>query len=239
MQLTILQTDSVLAQLQPAFGDYPQMFGNLIKQINPGVSINSIDVRTTQPTVIDADVYLITGSRHSVYEPLEWMPGLVEFLRQVLAAKKKIIGICFGHQLMAHFFGGQVTPAEQGWAVGVHASTVIHEHAWMSREKLQSVALLSSHKDQVAKLPQDAQLYLTNDFCPLAGFTIRDQVITVQGHPEFCKEYARALMAVRQEVLGAETYQTGIDSLLVATHEMQMMSWMLRFAVPLDAPHGD
>ena len=230
MKLTILRTDNVLEEFQTQFGDYPSMFAQLATQCSTEpLEIESVDTRVTVPEKVDADIYLITGSRHSVYEELEWIPKLVKFLEVVLAEGKKIIGICFGHQLMAHYFGGEVGPAEQGWAVGVHTSNIMNHPQWLDTN-LDSVSLISSHKDQVQKLPPNAEVFLSNDFCPIAGFTMQGQVVTVQGHPEFSKDYSQALMTYRKEILGEAVYESGVKSLSEATHEHEVFSWLLEFA---------
>ena len=123
--ICILRTDSVLEQFQPEHGDYPDMFTALLQDVDPELEISAVDVRLGSPVQVEHDAYLITGSRHSVYDELVWIQPLVSFLQRVLAADKKVIGICFGHQLMAHYFGGEVTPAQGGWAVGAHTSTLV------------------------------------------------------------------------------------------------------------------
>ena len=119
-------------------------------------------------------------------------------------------------------------PADAGWAVGVHASNITREHTWMG-DTAPQVNLVSSHKDQVQALPDGAQLYATNAFCPIAGFTMSDQVWTIQGHPEFAPEYSRALMTYRREMIGEETYQDGIASLQTQTDSQELARWMLNF----------
>ena len=222
LHIGILQTDSVLPHFVDAHGDYPQMFRELLWNVDDALRFTDYDVQSTIPNELECDAYLITGSRHSVYDELPWIELLVDFLRTALQAQKKVVGICFGHQLIAHYFGGRVGPAAAGWAVGVHASEVVRRAPWMN-EHAQEVALLSSHKDQVLELP------LTNAFCPIAGFTMGDQVITVQGHPEFKKPYAEALMDMRQEQLGSTVYHQGIESLAAPTEEAQVARWLLDF----------
>ncbi|MCB1685991.1 MAG: type 1 glutamine amidotransferase, partial [Pseudomonadales bacterium] len=105
MKIGILQTDSVRDEFQPRFGDYPAMFTRLLRQaadsFEPRVEleIHSIDVRSDPlPDTVDCDGYVITGSKHSVYEDLPWIPPLIEFLKKVRKARRKVVGICFGHQ---------------------------------------------------------------------------------------------------------------------------------------------
>ncbi|MEM7099396.1 MAG: GMP synthase [Pseudomonadota bacterium] len=235
MHITILQTDSVMAQFQAEFGDYPGMFEQNIAQVaaeqNLPLTMTSWDVRERLPDDAardQSDAYLITGSRHSVYDDLPWIEKLATFLRAEISAGKKVVGVCFGHQLMAHFFGGHVGPAEGGWAVGAHTSKVHTHEPWMD-QAADSLALISSHKDQVLKLPENAQPYLSNSFCPIAGFTLGDQVITVQGHPEFSSGYSQALMNYRRDILGEETFNAGIASLDTPLDASRWIGWMLSF----------
>ncbi|MFT7653022.1 MAG: GMP synthase-like glutamine amidotransferase [Limisphaerales bacterium] len=230
MKIAILQTDHVLDQFQKDFGDYPEMFRQIIDDSQSAVSpvIECVDATVAPPLTIDCDAYLITGSRHSVYDDLPWMPPLVDFLRSVLAADKKIIGICFGHQLIAHFFGGHVEAADAGWAVGVHQSNVNKQYSWM-KPQVANFNIISSHKDQVSRLPEGAEVYAGNAFCPIGGFVWRDQVITIQGHPEFSKGYSQALMSYRREIIGEPIYAQGVASLEQATDAPLVMGWLLDF----------
>ena len=236
LHLGILQTDSVLAPLQAEHGDYPAMFARLFKEMGAGIMLSIFDVQRSLPHDDSCDAYLITGSRHSVYDDLPWIRNLAGFVRDALARERKILGVCFGHQLMAHFFGGEVAPAADGWAVGVHRSRVISQPAWMQPAP-HAFRLLSSHKDQVQRLPPHAELFATSDFCPLGGFTVGDKVMTVQGHPEFNKAYARELMTLRREMLGEQVYERGIQSLAVDTDERLLSRWMLNF-LSLDLSQG-
>ena len=238
LRIGILQTDSVLEHFQPKFGDYPLMFERVLQSSarlpEAGeIQIECINypVQQAVPAVVECDAYLITGSRDSVYDDAPWIIELVNFVERAMAAGKKIIGICFGHQLMAHFFGGRVAPAEGGWAVGVHTSDIVRHHNWMGEVGRPQFSLLSSHKDQVVELPEAAEVFATNGFCPIAGFTVGDQVITVQGHPEFTKPYAQGLLDHRRTLLGEALYQQGMDSMRKATDELLVTRWLLEFVV--------
>lgn len=233
LRICILQVDEVREEIRPPHDDYPQMFMRLFNQLRQDIDWQVVDAREQLPASIDCDAYLITGSRDSVYDDLPWMPALVEFLRQVLNQGRKIIGICFGHQLMAHFFGGKVGPAAQGWGVGARAQNIVELKPWMTPAAEQFV-LLCSHKDQVLEPPADSVVYAASEFCPIAGFTMGEQVITVQGHPEFYKAYSSDLLNLRRDLLGEAVYTAGMQSLDVPTDELLFAQWVLNF---LNAEH--
>ena len=225
-RLTILQTDSVVPELQPEFGDYPDMFARLLRA--GALDIDVIDARQTLPTAGHSPAYLITGSKHSVYDPLPWIEALAEFLKVELRGGARVVGICFGHQLIAHFFGGHVGKYEGGWAVGGHDASVLQAQPWMEPRAAQ-FRILSSHQDQVLRAPDDAAVFARSEFCPISGFTLGDQVLTFQGHPEFEKGYSRQLMMRRRELLGDATVDDGIASLSAPLDDELVASWILRF----------
>ena len=225
-RLCILQTDSVLPEFQGAHGDYPDMFRRLLADADADIVV--MDVRTGPPDV-RCDAYVITGSRHSVYEDLPWLPPFVAFLRSEIARGVPVIGICFGHQLIAHFFGGEVRAADAGWAVGVHRAEVVAEQPWM-QPAAASFSILSSHQDQVVRLPDGAQCIASTPLCPVSGFVMGANVLGLQGHPEFEPGYARALMQHRRTLLGEQTYAAGMASLGEPIDGHLVAEWMLRFA---------
>lgn len=229
MRIGILQTDHVRAQFVAQHGDYGDMFTQLLKAQDPDLDLITYDVQVACPEEITCEAYLITGSKDSVYDNLPWIDELVVFLRRVLAADKKVIGICFGHQLMAHRFGGRVAPATQGWAVGVHTSQIDKVKPWMGAETRSEISLLSSHKDQVMELPANAEVFMSNDFCPVAGFTMGNQVLNLQGHPEFDAAYASDLLDMRAELIGDAVYRAGKHSLSTATQSDEVARWILNF----------
>jgi GMP synthase-like glutamine amidotransferase len=216
--LGILKADSVNPDLQVQHGDYTVMFVSVLGEADPALRFQIYDVTQFEypDDLDDCDGYLITGSRHSVYEPIEWITRLGEFVVELNAAKKKLVGICFGHQLVAHVLGGRTAKSSKGWGVGRHETTLLDPSRpqWSSE-----FGLLSSHQDQVQSLPQQARVIAQSDFCPIAGMAIGDHIVTLQGHPEFTKAYARDLLGVRRELLGETLYQQGVDSLDEEVHQ--------------------
>ncbi len=230
LHIGILQTDSVPDGLEAEHGDYPDMFADLLTDASaepPRFSV--IDVQAgAWPEPASCDAWLITGSKDGVYDDLPWIGELVSFVRAALQQNRCVIGICFGHQLLAHHFGGRAERSPKGWGVGVHRSQLLVREPWLEAAE-SSCNLLYSHRDQVVAMPPGARLIATHPFCPIAGFALGDQVLTFQGHPEFRKPYARALMAMRRPQLGEPVYQAGSASLAEETHQARVGRWILNF----------
>lgn len=231
MRIGILKTDSVRPEFQGEFGDYPDMFRRaLAAASDEPVEFRTYDVQHGEypEDVGECDAYLITGSRESVYDELPWLERLKEFVRTLDAARHPLVGICFGHQLIAQELGGETRAAGAGWAVGVHESQVVEPEPWMQPFQ-PSFRLLSSHKDQVVRLPSRAKLFAANAFCPHSGFTVDRHIVTFQGHPEFVKGYSKALLDARRRVLGDEVYDRGVASLDESVDAGLVARWILAF----------
>ncbi|MFT7246085.1 MAG: GMP synthase-like glutamine amidotransferase [Candidatus Azotimanducaceae bacterium] len=231
MKIGILKADSVRPEFQSEFGDYPDMFIKLLTEAaTMPVSFETYDVEAGQYTahIDDCDGYLITGSRRSVYEDEPWILELGKYVVRLHEARTPLVGICFGHQMIALVLGGNTEPAEAGWGVGVHKSRVLGQEPFMDppQEELQ---LIVSHKDQVNHLPAGAELLATSEFCPNSMFRIGNHILAFQGHPEFVKGYSEALISMRHEMLGETVTSQGLTSLEEPTNSPVMARWILNF----------
>lgn len=235
MKIGILQVDSVREEFQTEFGNYPDMFRELLQKASNSVleedlEICNFDVEYGEypASPSDCDGYVITGSKRSVYEDEAWITRFRDYIKELHKAKIKMVGICFGHQMLALALGGRSEKADAGWGVGVHSYDVLIKKPYM-QPPLANVSALVSHQDQVLELPAGAERLGGSKFCPNSMFQIEDHVLGFQGHPEFSKAYSEALMNLRREILGEEVYKKGMESLQRTIEGDTISQWMLRF----------
>ena len=229
-RLGILTCDPVREHLAGRHGEYPAMFERLFTAVRPTLALASYAVYADEfPSRIDAcDAYVISGSRRSVYEPEPWIRRLEQYVRELYAARKRTVGICFGHQMLGLALGGRAEKAAQGWGIGRHTVELLEREPWMA-PAASTYGVFVSHQDQVTALPPGARRLASSTHCPNSMFVVDDVFLGIQGHPEFVAGYARDLVLGREDIFGATTiakalptYDEPVDSLLLA-------QWMLRF----------
>lgn len=230
MNLGILNCDQVSEALARRYGQYPDMFAAFFKTVDPQMQFTVFDaLKEELPQNIDAaDAYLITGSRYGVNDGYPWIAQLEDFVRVLYAANKKIIGICFGHQLIAKALGGEVIKSPKGWGVGVLEYQVVRTKEWMQPARAE-FTLLASHQDQVVMLPPDAEVLAASEFCPNYMLQIGNNILTIQGHPEFTKDYAKDLLHSREDMVGDEVYAEGMHSMVLKHEHFLMAQWIVHF----------
>ncbi|WP_185268646.1 glutamine amidotransferase-related protein [Halopseudomonas xiamenensis] len=230
MKIGILQCDDVKRSLQAAYGNYPQMFSELLRELLPDCELPVYRVLDGQlPADASAcDAWLITGSKFGVNDDLPWIEALCEFVRTLWEQKVPLIGVCFGHQLMARALGGSVRQSEKGWGVGLSFNQVIERKSWMQPFQ-EHLDLLVSHQDQVVILPPQAEVLASSEFCPYYLIQYGDCFLSVQGHPEFCKDYCRDLMTLRELTLPPARLRAGMASLSAEADSALMMRWIVSF----------
>jgi GMP synthase-like glutamine amidotransferase len=182
------------------------------------------------PYSIDAcDAYLITGSPKGVYDADEWIAELAAFIRDAYQTGKKLVGICFGHQILAHALGGHSERSEKGWGLGLKTFDISEQKSWMAAG-ISRCSLYFVHQDQVVRLPPGAELLGGNAFCPNLFFTIDDRVLGIQGHPEFSVAMMQDVLEARKNILGKQVYQATMRSMDNSTPDNQLMAqWVANF----------
>jgi len=233
-QITIgvLETGKPPEEYIAKHGSYPDMFKSLLSACDANLKFQFFHIlEDDMPKDINmCDAWLITGSKFGVYEEHSWLPELMDFVRQVYAQGIPMIGICFGHQLLAQALGGKVIKSEKGWSLGVSEYQMQKHYAWME-EATDSFSIQAYHQDQVVELPENTEVIARSDFCPYAALSFNDKAISFQGHPEFDASYTKELLTNRRdlELLPYEQSSKAIANIDKPVQRQLVAKWMCNF----------
>lgn len=231
--IAILETGKPPEALKDAFDDYPARFRALLGE---GVATVRFDVQAGRLPEDPEDFQgaIVTGSAAGVYDDLPWIPHLVDWLRAA-RGRTRLVGICFGHQVMAHAFGGRVEKSDKGWGVGLHRYAVVGEEPWMF-PRAASIAIPVSHQDQVLVPPADARVIAASEFTPFAGLAW-DDAMSFQCHPEFQPDYAAALVESRRGHRIADSLaDEALASLAKSNDRAVLTAWIRAFLMLTPPP---
>jgi GMP synthase-like glutamine amidotransferase len=215
MKLTIIQSGEVPVPLRPQFGSYAPMSRKMFEQAGADLEYEVVPIFEgapfPDPTGLEAIFF--PGSPAGVYDNhLLWMAPLRDFIRRAYAAKTPMVGICFGHQIMADALGGDVRKSEKGWGIGRHTYEVKSSDAFAG-DIGSDLSIVCSHQDQVIVPPPDAEIVLGSAFTPNAGLLYKNgAALSFQPHPEFEDAYALALAEMKRGNAPDEVVDTAIAS---------------------------
>ncbi len=187
MKIGILQAGHTPDEMRADKGDYGNLFEKLLAGQGLTFQIFSVVDLDFPKDVHQCDGWLITGSRHGAYDDLPFIPLLEDFIRAVFDAAVPLVGVCFGHQIIAQALGGKVEKFKGGWAVGRTA------YDWQG----ETLFLNAWHQDQVVSLPGGAEVCASNAFCENAALVYGNKAFSVQAHPEFESDFIAGLAEYR------------------------------------------
>jgi len=176
--------------------------------------------------VDEQDAYLITGSPLSVLDELEFLPALYDFIRACDAAKKPLLGACFGHQAIAVALGGTVE--RQNWNIGIDQMLIEAQLPWME-PAVKQLNLYQFHHDAVTELPDGCVAYARSAKCRIAGFSKADHIFTTQAHPEFTDRFMRAVLDFTRPHLGEGEAAAAVATLERPQEGALFAEWVTRF----------
>ncbi|AYF01490.1 type 1 glutamine amidotransferase [Paracoccus yeei] len=194
MRIGILKCGQSPEVLRGELGDYDTMFERLLAGRGFDFATWHVEAMEFPASVHEADGWLLTGSRHGTYEEHAFIPPLEDFIRRAYAAGVPLVGICFGHQIIAQALGGRVEKFPGGWSIGPQDYDFDGE----------TVTLNAWHQDQVVERPQDAQVVASSGFCTNAALVYGDRAFTVQAHPEFDDAMIHGLIEHRSDTVPSE-----------------------------------
>lgn len=226
--INILLCDTFPRLLPDNIPSYESMFEKLFHSVNQNITFNIYQTWDGELPEHPAanELYLITGSNNAAYDDLPWILSLQEWIRKAAARKVPLVGICFGHQVIAQALGGQVERYAGGWGVGIREMEVLDaDLLFFFPDK--KMCLIVNHHDQVTRLPEGAIPLATSDFCRYEGFRIGRHILTFQGHPEFTVDYERHLILNHAENEDDTVKRRALESLETMEHQGKMVAEFL------------
>ncbi|KAG2319436.1 hypothetical protein Bca4012_054320 [Brassica carinata] len=140
----------------------------------------------------DYDGFVISGSPHDAFADADWIVKLCSLCQKLDEMKKKVLGICFGHQIITRVKGGKIGRARQGPDMGLRTITIAKDNEklglYFGNEVPASLAIVKCHQDEVLELPDSATVLASSEVCQVEMFSIGDHFLCIQGHPEYNKE---------------------------------------------------
>ncbi|KAH6634979.1 class I glutamine amidotransferase-like protein [Chaetomium sp. MPI-SDFR-AT-0129] len=221
LRLAILEADTPVPASNARYGGYLGVFRHLLTRAVSPIPLDSVvtltghdvvsgDPATVYPDLNNIDAVLVSGSKHNAFGDDAWILGLVEFVGRALAdGRVRVVGVCFGHQIVARAMGLTVGRSEGGWEVSVTETGLTERgREVFGRDVLK---IQQMHRDIVFGLPDGAELLASTEKCANHGFLIPNKVITVQGHPEFTDDIMDEILELRHAsgVLTDAEYASG------------------------------
>lgn len=231
MRIGVLEAGRVPPDMADRHDGFGPMMERLLQGAEPGSSVAVypvLDGVFPEATTAE-DGWIVTGSRHGVYDDLPWMRPLKDFLRRAVADRVPVVGICFGHQILADAMGGRVEKSDRGWGVGIHRYRVSRPMPFMAGHAPE-FAIQAMHQDQVVELPPGAEVIAGSDFCPYGALAYGTTALSFQGHPEFSADFSGELIRTRKGTLIPDaTADAALATLSGGTDAATVGRWIVAF----------
>jgi len=218
-QIVLIKTGCTIEQIKSRFGDFEDWFEAGLRVPN----LLQVDVFRQQPLPAPEDLagIVITGSPAMVSARHDWSERTADWLRQVVQKKMKVLGVCYGHQLLAHALGGRVGPNPAGRQIGTVMAQVIDiaiDDPLLGHLPKTFLAQ-TSHSEAVLELPPGAQRLATSPLDDNFSIRFAENAWGVQFHPEFSAAVVSEYIRYRADALRGE----GLDpvQLLANTEETE------------------
>ncbi|KAF8377403.1 hypothetical protein HHK36_030780 [Tetracentron sinense] len=134
------------------------------------------------------DGFVITGSCHDAHGNDVWICKLLNLLKKLDSMKKKVLGFCFGHQILSLALGGKTGRAASGWDVGITTVNLSSTKLFSALKMPSLLSVIECHRDEVLELPPRAEVMAWSEKTGIEMFKCGDHIMGIQGHPEYTKD---------------------------------------------------
>ncbi len=209
-RVVVLKCGDTAPSVRVALGDYDRWFAEALGgQARPHVV--EAHLRSPLPDPRRFDAVIATGSPSSVIEAAPWMRRASEWLLGAAERRVPVLGVCFGHQLLAAAFGAQIRRSPRGREIGTIACALTEAGA---RDPLFEgvpgvFEVQATHEDEVSDPPASLEALASNDHGAWQAFRAGSCVRAVQFHPEMSAAAIAALIRARAATLEADAAERG------------------------------
>lgn len=208
MTLLIVQTGTAIPAVRRQLGDFAHWFRRGLGLSVRQTRVARVDRGAQLPQPRSVSGVVVTGSGAMVTDRLEWSETAARWLRRAVDADIPVLGVCYGHQLLAHALGGRVGYNPHGREMG---SVRIERMPVSAQDALFGSAPLAfdaqaTHLQTVLEPPRDATVLARSllDGCQAVRFAPR--AWGLQFHPEFGAREMRAYIRARDGALADEDF---------------------------------
>ncbi|XXG99384.1 hypothetical protein Hte_005721 [Hypoxylon texense] len=244
IRLAILEADTPVPGVQAKYGSYGGVFTHLFERAcaalapapQPLASVLALSAHdvvrdpSAYPDPEAVDAVLISGSKYSAYENDEWIVRLVQYTRRCLeTGRVRVVGVCFGHQIVGRALGAEVARNVRGWEISVTQCELSDEGKKIFG--LEKLAIHQMHRDAVFTLPPGAVALARTDVCAIQSMYAPGRFLTVQGHPEFTADMVSEILEMRRYggILGQDIFEDGMRRVSDKQDGVKVAQAFLRF----------
>jgi len=210
VKVLIVQTGATLPALHTHHGDFPAWFQRGLGLPNEQIAVVRVDAHEKLPPFSRFDAAVITGSGAMVSERLDWSERTADWLRCAAQAGLPMLGVCYGHQLLAHAFGGRVDYNPRGREIGtvdIQRLSAAADDALFGASPSVFRAQ-ATHLQSVLTPPSAAVVLARSALDDCQAIRYAPHVWGVQFHPEFSVAHMRGYLSERAEIVDME----GLDA---------------------------
>lgn len=231
MKIGILKTGDIPDDIETEFDTYSHMIAAMLDKAGLDASYVFFDILggDLPDSVTACDGWMVTGSKFGVYEDHDWIAPLKSFIRESYTNTVPMVGICFGHQIIASALGGTVEKTDIGFLCGNNDYQLTEPLAFTNAAE-NNFTIQAMHQDQVTTLGEAARVLAKSAQCPNAALAYGDTVLSFQGHPEFSARYSRDLIETRTpHIIAAERGAQALENVDDDNQSELVAGWIADF----------
>ncbi len=229
-RIAILNNNTDRSAFAAAFPDDGHKVAAALQPLRPHWQFDVWQARDGHfpPTPLAYQGFVLTGSVASVNGGEPWMLSLAALVQQLHTARVPLVGLCFGHQMVAHALGGCVGPNPGGWRIGT-APTHYHEQRPCMQPPQAQLNLFAAHQEQVLQAPPGALVLGGDAFAPCGAMAIGHHIFTTQYHPELSRPFMRVLLQACADEWTPELVAQAREQIEHPVDADLFMGWVARF----------